>query len=236
MRVKEIGESDLLVTFLTPERGRLRGIAKGARKSRKRFVNCLDIFSLVNLEYIARKGGLYFINSGKLMESYPGLRRDFSTLSRASYMVELTEILFPWELPDRNIFEILKKGLHLLSEGKRIDLVPLFFEVVAMSLGGYGINLEKCCVCGRRYAGEGKAVFKPEKGGIACMRCQPVTAVNPGISPDTVNIMGLMQSGSIRAFEETDVPDESILEIRPVLKLHREYHLGQRPRTANYME
>ncbi len=236
MRIKEIGESDLLVTFLTPDRGRLRGIAKGARRSRKRFVNCLDIFSLVNLEYVSRKGGLYLINSGKLVDSFPGLRRNFSILSRASYMVELTEILFPWELPDRNIFEILKKSFHLLSEGKRIDLIPLFFEVVAMSLGGYGINLEKCCVCARKYAGEGKAVFKPEKGGIACMRCQQVTAATPGISPDSVNIIGLMQSGSIAAFEEMDVPYEAIMEIRPILKLHREYHLGQRPRTANYLD
>jgi DNA repair protein RecO (recombination protein O) len=49
MRTKEFGETDLLVTLLTPDKGRLKGIAKGARKSRKRFVNCLDVFSLVEL-------------------------------------------------------------------------------------------------------------------------------------------------------------------------------------------
>ena len=51
MRIREFGESDLLVTFFTPDKGQLKGVAKGARKSRKRFVNCLDVFSLVNLEY-----------------------------------------------------------------------------------------------------------------------------------------------------------------------------------------
>ncbi|MBN1626048.1 MAG: recombination protein O N-terminal domain-containing protein, partial [Deltaproteobacteria bacterium] len=50
-RVREFGESDLMVTFFTPDAGRLRGVAKGALRSRKRFVNCLDAFSLVNLEY-----------------------------------------------------------------------------------------------------------------------------------------------------------------------------------------
>jgi DNA repair protein RecO (recombination protein O) len=44
MRTKEFGETDLLVTFFTQDKGRLKGIAKGARKSRKRFVNCLDVF------------------------------------------------------------------------------------------------------------------------------------------------------------------------------------------------
>jgi DNA repair protein RecO len=50
MRVKDVGESDLLVTFFTPQRGRLKGVAKGARKSRKRFVNALDLFSLVTMD------------------------------------------------------------------------------------------------------------------------------------------------------------------------------------------
>ena len=46
MRVKDFGESDLLITFFTPDEGKIKGIAKGARRSRARFVNCLDIFSL----------------------------------------------------------------------------------------------------------------------------------------------------------------------------------------------
>ena len=50
MRVKELGEADVLVTFLTPERGQLKGVAKGARRSRRRFANCLETFSLVSLE------------------------------------------------------------------------------------------------------------------------------------------------------------------------------------------
>ena len=61
MRTKEFGETDLLVTFFTPDNGRLKGIAKGARKSRKRFANCLDVLCLTELEYsLKREGGLYF--------------------------------------------------------------------------------------------------------------------------------------------------------------------------------
>jgi DNA repair protein RecO (recombination protein O) len=237
MRVREFGESDLLVSFFTPDTGRLKGVAKGARRSRERFVNCLDIFNLVNLEYSRRrKSDLYLIHSGRLIDPYPGLRTDFSNLSKASYMIELTEILSPWELPDPSMFEILKKSFHMLSEGIKGELIPIIFEVMAMSHGGYSINLERCCVCGRAYAGEGTAAFKPEKGGIACVRCQPITALNPRMSPDTVNIARLMQSKSIAIFEELDLSDEVISEIRPVLKLHREYHLGRQIRTASYLE
>ncbi len=237
MRIREFGESDLLVTFLTPDRGRLKGVAKGARRSRKRFVNCLDIFSLVNLEYGPnRKGELYLVHSGRLIEAYPGLRRDFSILSSASYMVELTEILFPWELPDQNIFELLKKSLYRLANGERADVIAVIFETMAMSLGGYSINLEKCCVCGRIYMGEGTAVFRPEKGGIACMSCQQITAMNPGVSPDTVKTIGLMQSRSVETIEQMIASEEIISELRPVLRLHLEYRLGRKPRTSNFLE
>jgi DNA repair protein RecO (recombination protein O) len=237
MRVRDFGESDLMVTFFTPNRGRMKGVAKGARRSRKRFVNCLDMFSLADLEYsIRRKGDLCFIHSGRLLEGFPGLRNDFSAFSKASYMIELTEILFPWEIPDPNMFEIIKKSFGLLAEGKAVNLIPVIFEVMAMSCGGYGINLEKCCICGRIYTGEGIAVFKPEKGGIACMKCQPVTAVSPGMSPVTVHVMRLMQSKSPTIFDHLNVSDESVCEIKAVLKLHREYHLGRPIKTAGYVE
>lgn len=237
MRVKEFGESDLLVTFFTPDRGRLKGVAKGARRSRKRFVNCLDIFSLVDLEYNPkRKGDLCFIHSGKLIEAFAGLRKNFASLSSASYMVELTEILFPWALPDRDIFEVLKKAFHLLAGGQRADFVAVLFELVAMSRGGYGINLEKCCVCGRSYKGEGDAVFSPEQGGIACRRCQQVTTMTPKITPKAVDIIRRMQSGSIAGIEQMVAHEEAISDLKPVLKLHREYHLGQKLKTSSFLE
>lgn len=237
MRIREFGETDLFVTFFTPDRGRLKGVAKGARRSRKRFVNCLDIFSLVDLEFGLKRGGdLYFIHSGKLINAYPGLRSDFSTLSRASYMIELTEILFPWGMADREMFQLLKGSFHLLDKVGKEDLISIIFEAKAMSLGGYGINLEKCCVCGRTYTGQGMAVFKRERGGIACMKCQQESAVSPVMSPDTVKLMALIQSRLLDVLEDFEFTDEMMKEIKHVLKLHREYRLERRLKTFKYVE
>ncbi len=78
MRTWEFGETDLLVSFFTSDKGRLKGVAKGARKSRKRFANCLDLLSLVKLEYELKRGReLYFLHSGKLVHAFPGIRSVF---------------------------------------------------------------------------------------------------------------------------------------------------------------
>ncbi len=237
MRVSEFGESDLLITFFTPSEGKLKGIAKGARRSKARFVNCLDIFSLVTLEYsLKKKDSLHFIHSGKLLDAFPGLRKDYKTLIKASYMIELTEILFPWHLPDRNMFEILKSSFEIMDRGDDADIVSVYFELAAMTLGGFGINIDKCCICGRKYTGQGTAVFRPDTGGIACMRCQEITKMTPSMRPETVSTINTLQTSLSHDHCRDGFSPEFFNEIKPVLKLHREYRLERSPKSANYFE
>jgi DNA repair protein RecO (recombination protein O) len=237
MRIREFGESDLLVTFFTSDKGRLKGVAKGGRRSRKRFANCLDLFCLTNLEYGSKRNGdLYFLNSCKLVHAFPGLRSDFSSLSLASYMVELTEVLFPQNVVDRGMFELLKHAFFALEEGMRKDIVRIIFESKAMSLGGYGINFGRCCKCGRPYTGAGKAVFRRNRGGIACLNCEQESGPCPSMGSDAVRKMRNIQSESLKGMSEIDLTEETIREIKPVLKLHIEYRIGQRLKSAKYLE
>jgi DNA repair protein RecO (recombination protein O) len=237
MRVKELGESDLLVTFFTPERGQLKGVAKGARRSRQRFVNALGLFSLVSLEYAPRRqGNLHLLHSGKLLNAYPGLSSNFSSLAMASYMVELTEVLFPPGVSEPPMFELLKRSFDALSRGERVDLAPLAFEFKAMSLGGYRIETAKCAECGRPYKGEGTAVFKRENGGVACLKCGRASTLSPSLRPESVRAIEMMQD---RPFEEAtrlDLGHDVVRELKTVLKHHREYRLEQKLRTSKYVE
>jgi DNA repair protein RecO (recombination protein O) len=237
MRVKELGESDLIVTFFTPHQGLLKGVAKGARRSRRRFVNCLDKFSLVSLEYaLKREGGLFFLHSGKLIEGYPDLRSDFALLSTASYMIELTEILFPSGVSDPRMFNLLKESLASLTSVERSAAIPIIFEARAMTLGGYRVNVEKCSECGRPYKGEGMAVFNPKKGGITCLKCEQPSSLFPSMTPDVVSTLDMLQEGSFPASEVDNIADDIMKNLKAVLKLHHEYRLEQRLKTSKYLE
>jgi DNA repair protein RecO (recombination protein O) len=237
MRVRELGESDLIVTFFTPHRGLLKGVAKGARRSRKRFVNCLDNFSLVSLEYaLKREGGLCFLHSGKLIDGYADLRSDFALLSAASYIIELTEILFPSGVSDPRMFKLLNESLTSLTSAERAAAIPIVFEARAMTLGGYKANLEKCSTCGRPYKGEGMAVFNPKKGGIVCLKCEQPSSFFPSMTPDVVSTLDMLQEGSFPASEIDHIADDIMKSLKAVLKLHREYRLEQRLKTSQYLE
>lgn len=236
MRIKEFGETDLLVSFFTPDQGQLKGVAKGAQKSRKRFVNCLDICSLVNIEYRMKKSGaLHFINSGKLIEGFNGIRCNYSNLSKASYMIELTETLFPLGINDPCMFDLLKGSLSALASEDDAERVTLVFEAKAMALGGYGINFEKCCVCGRIYTGAGSAVFIREKGAITCLNCRKPSTHYPEMSPDSINALQQIQGRPIDELNCILCSEEIIGELKPVLKLHREYRLEKRLKTSRFV-
>jgi len=236
MRTWEFGESDLMVSFFTPEGGRLKGVAKGARKSRQRFANCLDLFCLTRLEYERRREeGVYFLHSGKLMDAFPGLRSDFLALSLASYMIELTEILFPVGVTAKRMFDLLHAAFSSLHEEKEIDSFRILFEAKAMTLGGYGIDLSRCCVCGRTYQGEGRAVFKQGSGGIACLKCGHESNRSPGLEPATVKALNEIQSTTWDTSQALGLSAEMIREIKPVLKRHIEYRIGQRLKSAEFL-
>jgi DNA repair protein RecO (recombination protein O) len=236
LRTTPLGESDLLVFFLTPLGGRLKGIAKGARRSRRRFVNCLDAFSLVRLEFAARRTGeFHLIQSGRLINGFPGLRKDFASLSYASYMVELVEVLFPAAVSEPRVFDLLVASLEGLSAGRDRESAGVVFEVRAMMMGGFGLGFDACSVCGRAYRNEGRAVFVCESGGIACLACHSETAVRPGLSPETVRVIRRIQAGPWESVVGLEVQDEVLSEIRPVLRLHREYRLEKELRTARYV-
>jgi recombinational DNA repair protein (RecF pathway) len=95
------------------------------------------------------------------------------------------------------------------------------------------MNLDRCCICGRTYRGEGRAVAKREKGGIACLKCEQESALCPGLNPETVRMIQKIRSEPLSKLKRLTFPDAMITELKPALKHHREYHLGQRPKTAD---
>jgi len=237
LRTWEFKEADLIVSFFTRDRGRLKGVARGARKSRKRFMNCLDLFSLADLEYELKRGrDLCFLHSGKLVQGFEGIRSDFSSLSLASYMVELTEILFPLGVASRRAFQLLKGSFDELEGDESIEKMRLIFEAKAMALGGYGISLDKCCRCGRAYAGEGRAVFDRSRGAISCLRCKQESALAPVLSPASVKALRMIQAMPWAGAREVGLDPEALMELKGVLKLHIDYRIGRRLKTTAFLE
>jgi len=153
LQIRDYGEADRLVNFLTPDAGRVSGIAKHAKKSKRRFANCLEPLNRVILQLSPRpRGDLEFLQQGELVNSFPNLRRDLRGLAAGAVLAELAgELSAPVEATGA-IFQTLNQALELLDGGASPDsLLPSFF-LHLLKLGGYGPRWETCRECGREPA------------------------------------------------------------------------------------
>ena len=90
MRTLSYGESDLIVTFYSSDFGKIKGIAKGAKRSKKRFANVFEPFSLTNIIFTRKnRDMLAFIESCEIIDHYPAIRQDMEKTLIASYLLTL---------------------------------------------------------------------------------------------------------------------------------------------------
>lgn len=171
LTVREYGEADLLVTFITPGQGRLTGIAKHARKSRRRFAHCLEPLSRVVFFLSPRPGrDLEFLQKGELVQSFPSLRRDLPRLGAAAVLAEVAGLLAGPPEAIGEIFASLEAALELLDQGLPPDSLLPAFLLRLLTLGGYGPRLGQCLRCGQEPAPP--LWFSVPRGGVLCGACR----------------------------------------------------------------
>jgi DNA repair protein RecO (recombination protein O) len=184
LSVRPYGEADLMVSFLTPKWGRLTGVAKHARKSRRRFAHALEPLSRVDFT-LSGPGDreLEFIQKGELVRIFPGLRRDLPRLGAAAVLAELAGTLAAPAQAAPEIFITLEEALALLEAGGFPDSLLPAFILHLLALGGYGPRWEPCLDCGQEPAPP--LYFSAARGGMVCGPCsrtarEPLFPLDPG--------------------------------------------------------
>jgi len=165
-----LGEADKLVTFFSLDRGRLRGVAKNARKSFRRFGAGLELFTHARLHlYEKEHQELIRLESADIISQRFEIAGDLDRMAAGSVMLELVREIVPEGERNAKAFLLLAHILHLLNDG--VD--PLFllkiFEIRFLSLLGFQPKLDKCLSCG--CGAERPMVFYGLKGGVICPDC-----------------------------------------------------------------
>ncbi|MHC1724580.1 MAG: DNA repair protein RecO [Syntrophobacteraceae bacterium] len=145
---RDLGESDRLVTFHSAIRGRVRGIAKGARKSRKRFANSFEACSLVRLE-CREKNSSIWIEACKLVEPYLPMRTDIEKWAFAALFSEIILEMVPEGEHQPAPFLLHKETLDRLERDKDPHNVVLLALLRFQILMGYMPALDNCMICQR---------------------------------------------------------------------------------------
>jgi DNA repair protein RecO (recombination protein O) len=182
LRTRDYSESDRIVTLLTRDAGKLSGIAKGAKISRRRFERKLEVFSHVMLYFRRRPHGeLVFITRAESAALPPHeLSDDLGKIARGSYMIELADALTREEAEASAAYRILAEALLALSRNGAGVSLRQAFELRMLAWAGYELEFARCRACSREPAESGSFGFVPSRGGIICSDCRrkiPVIAM-----------------------------------------------------------
>ncbi|PLX85307.1 MAG: DNA repair protein RecO [Desulfuromonas sp.] len=167
----DYGEADRIVTFYTPDQGLLKGFARGARKSRRRFGAALEPFARIRLHWAQSRGGLAALREAELIDLHAGLRSDLVALALAGYGCELVETFCGEGQGHGEAFGLLGAFLDHLDRSGGSRQARLLIELRVLALAGYVPHFLHCSECGASLEG-GPVDFEAARGGSLCAACR----------------------------------------------------------------
>jgi DNA repair protein RecO (recombination protein O) len=141
LRLTDYGEADRIASLFTLEHGRSSGIARGAKRSRKRFGGALEPFAHLQLQ-LQQGPGLARLASADILNIFPGIRQDLGKIGFAAYACELVERLTPEEEANPRLFRLLFCYLERLDQAPASPSDRRFFAVNLLKILGYQPELE----------------------------------------------------------------------------------------------
>ncbi len=164
-------EADQIVVLFSRKQGKLRALAKNAKKSQKRFMNCFDGYGLVRAVLVRKSGrDLHRLDSCRLI-ARPAVGADPLKLGLAGLAAEAVNIFCPEGQPDEVLFLSLRTVLFGLVQSAHPLGLGLAFLLRLLHQTGFGPNLEACRKCGKGLDELKGALFDRHSGGLTCRSC-----------------------------------------------------------------
>ncbi len=231
IRSLNYGESDKIVTFFTKDFGKLKGIAKGARRSRKRFQNALGLFSHLRLFFFDKEGmGLVRAESCDILHSFPKIKENLQKILYGNYYLELVNEMAGEREANLGAFELLLFFLSSLEEANLQEEQLRIFEIRMLSLFGYRPNMRRCDLC-KKDCEDLKEIpvlfFSLERGALICEPCSRMRNNLVPLSLGTARLIERISQTELSKVERLRFTPQALSESRELLPKFISYQLGK---------
>lgn len=231
LRTHRLGEADRIITLLTRERGKVRAVAKGVRRTRSRFGSRLEPLTRADL-LIAPGKNLDIITQAETLQSYGSdLVLDYPRWTIAQTMLETADRLVSEEyVQNESQYLLLVGGLKSLVESEHeASLVLNAYLLRALSIAGYTPIFDECVVCGVSGA---QPFFNVASGGAVCASHRPPGSVAP--KPDTIGLMSALLTGDWVSADAA--PPANVNEANGIVVAYTQWHLERGLRSIAIVE
>ncbi len=197
LRHRRFGETDRIVTLLTPARGKLDAIAKGALRPRSKLAGHLEPLTHTEL-LLAHGRNLEIVTQAQTVEGFATLRDDLDRLSTALYMLELADRFTVEHAEADAVYRLLLTALLRLARGDGEQLLTRSFELALLAATGFRPEWRRCVACGEEVSPDGVA-WSALAGGVLCVDCR---ATHPEAGPIDVPVLKVLRLIQEAPYEE----------------------------------
>lgn len=222
----DFAESDKLVTFFTRDFGKLRGIAKGAKRSRKRFGSGLEPLTCSAVCFFDKeKTALVRLDHCDIVHSYPHIHSDVLRLGYAGYIAELINVTAAERERSGELFVLLSGFLELLNQPSFREEFVRVFELRLLALVGYQPELNSCVICRREAQDRHRHWFCQSRGGLICSNCLQDSLDHAHLSWGTIRTLQRAQTIELAKIKRLFFSSQAREESRRILPPFIEYRI-----------
>jgi DNA repair protein RecO (recombination protein O) len=233
LRTYPLREADLLVTLFTRVEGKVHGVARSAKKSKRRFGGALEPLTHVRAYYDVReRQELARLDSCEVLESPMAAEVSYARAVALGHIAELLDELLPDHEANDAIFRLTLSVLHILT-GPEVWMPVTYFELWLTRLVGFLPELNECVVCGRNLNGS-RAYFHALADGLMCGDDKRLASSE--LSAESRALAGQMFRAPAEAFAGKPWPKAQGADLRKLAIQILQRHLEKKLVTASMLE
>src|SRR6201993_5150498 len=214
LRTYPLREADWRVTLFTRAEGKVHGVARSAKKSKRRFGGALEPLTYVRAFYDVReRRELARLDSCEVLESPMASEVSYARAVALGHIAELLDELLPDHEANDAIFRLTLSVLHVLT-GAEVWMPITYFELWLTRLVGFLPELDECVVCGRSLNGN-RAYFHALADGLMCSDDKRLASSE--ISRESRTLAGQMFRAPVESFVGKPGPKAQGADLRKFL-------------------
>lgn len=230
----DFGEADRLLTLFSREQGKLRAIAKGARKPGSRKGGHLEPFSVVRL-LLGKGRELAVVDQAEAIATNTALTENLEALGYASYAVELLDKFTQDHDEHQALYRLLRDTLARLSAGEELQLAVRYYEVRLLDQVGFRPELQNCLSCRKPIQPEDQ-YFSLDQGGVLCPACGKTAPEARLISLGALKVLRHLQRSGYDEARRAKPSEAVQRELEALMNAYVTYLLERNLNTPRFLQ
>ena len=240
IRTFPLKEFHKIITFYTPDFGRVKAVAYGVKSPKSRLSGSLELLNHGTLLFQHRENReLQHITDFSLINGFDTIRSDFTRITYGCYFAELVDSIASEGVANPEIFDLLRTTYQFLVEADDVPLLARGFEIKFIDCAGYAPELSRCVHCGsemKKTAETFGIAFSIRYGGVLCVDCKNRDGAAFAITPGSCELLKMLRKSEWERFNRIRASVRNHQDLKRVLGSFIEYHTERSLKSLKFIE